>query len=509
MKVQDAFRAQYFLDFIETELKEIEEALRVLDFFDSSILDILQGFVEPLYQELDQIILPTIVYEIDVNRPNLRGNSPKKRYESFFINERGFTSQARTLLKRYPLLEQYIKNLIQQSFDSLLMSINRFRENKAELTEWLAKDLRIQKILPLRGADRHGCQQALLFVFSSDFKIIYKPVDLRPDLLFARFTEKLKLEFPFNLKGLEIRSYKNYGWIKYIEKNGCFQKQDIENFYRRAGVLLGIADALNYTDGHFENLMADEAFPVLLDGETLFQNYEQTVIDVKNILSTLLVQKVTDSETIDFLNSAFQAPAGTKCERLKTYAIQDHTDNIEVRYQFLSSPIDHHLPTLNHVSYPAHAYIAEIVEGYKFVYKRISDKVRAILDDVEWWKTLGLIRSRILLRDTLAYVYLLRKLQLPDQLTSVEKAKKMLHEKLGNTPYSEYEINDLLSLNIPYFFHYPHKKSLYDSHGHEYSNVFTETAIERLKKQFLSRSDKKMEFDCEILRRHIVPLTNN
>lgn len=78
--------------------------------------------------------------------------------------------------------------------------------------------------------------------------------------------------------------------------------------------------------------------------------------------------------------------------------------------------------------------------------------------------------------------------------------------KLGITPYSRYEAEDLLSLNIPYFYHTPSERHLYDAKNNRYDNVFSETAINRLQEQFFMRSDVKMNFDCQILSRHLVPL---
>ena len=59
---------------------------------------------------------------------------------------------------------------------------------------------------------------------------------------------------------------------------------------------------------------------------------------------------------------------------------------------------------------------------------------------------------------------------------------------------------------IPYFYHFPGKKSLYDSNQREYADVFTETGIKQLQNELLERSKEKMEFNCEIIKTHLVPL---
>lgn len=243
----------------------------------------------------------------------------------------------------------------------------------------------------------------------------------------------------------------------------------------------------------------------MIDGETFFQNYEQPVEESKNILTTLLVQKINDKVKSPFLNSALQAPSGIKFEYLKTHAIQDHTDEIKVRYCGINPSQHHHCPVLEKEPKPAHEYVSHIVEGYRFGYERITKNVKGIVNNETWWRAIGQVKVRILLRETIVYTYLLRKIQQPEMVAAKKEAESFLFEKLGKTPYSEYEVEDLLTLNIPYFYHIPNQRHLYDGRRKKYPNVFGETSVIRLKRQFLNRSEKKMQFDCEILLRHLVP----
>lgn len=509
MKLLDAFRAQYFLSTIENELIRVEKEFYSCDCFSKTLYVILQEFSSFIAVELDQLLLPTITFEIHKakEKGSLVGLTPEERYKSFFVDDKAYTKHARLIIDKYPLLFEMIDKFIFQTFDSLALSLKRYLHDQIELRIWLdlPDGIKILQIEPLSGADRHQSQQALLFTFSNDLKMIYKPVDLSPDFLMAEFISKLDLPTSFALKGQDVLSKKSYGWIKFIQHQPCQNLREVENFYRRAGILLSIADALNYTDGHCENLIASGAFPILIDCETLFQNYEQTVIVNKSILTTLLVQKIDNDNENQFLNSALQASYGTKYEYFQTHALQDHTDQISISYCGINPTPHHHCPVLKDKVEQAHDYVSYIIEGYRFGYGRITAKVENILSDQVWWETLSKIKARILLRETVAYLYLLRKIQQPDGVTSRKKTKSILLEKLGMTPYSTYEMEELLNLNIPYFYHIPGQRHLYDGNGHEYSNTFSENGIDRLKKQFLARSDKKMHFDCEILSRHLIP----
>lgn len=83
------------------------------------------------------------------------------------------------------------------------------------------------------------------------------------------------------------------------------------------------------------------------------------------------------------------------------------------------------------------------------------------------------------------------------------EVENFLKEKLGNTIYTEYEVSDLMTLNIPYFYQSPGEKHIFDGSGRKYSNVFQNTAIEVMKNQMLNRSEAKKQFDCEIIRKHL------
>lgn len=511
MKVQDVFRAQYFLANVERWIEQLEFDLHRFPCFATSLKDLLLKSSISLLIELDQTILPSIVFEIHKAKglSLLQGNVSEARYVSFFIREDGYTDCARELVLKYPFLFEMLDGLTEQSFRALALCIERYWHDRFDLRIWLElpSTVKITHIEPLKGADRHQRQQAFLITFSDGSKVIYKPVDLNADLLLKEFTESLSLPPPYNLKAMEVLPQKGYGWIKYINAKPCNSIAEVQDFYIRQGVLLAVADALNYTDGHCENLIADGAFPILIDGETCFQNYHYSIVTQKNILSTMLIQKLPELPQEEvFLNSAIQAPFGFKCESLETHAVNDHTDEIEIRYRGINPAPQHHCPIFNNEPINAIAYVEFILRGYCFAYDYITSRASDILNAKKWWEKLGRARSRIVLRETATYLYLLRCIQQPDLVISRDKCEAFLREKLGNTPYTNYEVRELLALNIPYFYHLPEEHHLYDSSGNVYPNVFPHTALESLKKQFLERSDEKKAFDCQIISRHLTLL---
>lgn len=504
MKVQDVFRAQYFLACLEKEMKRAEESLSHLPCFSISLHDLLVNFSSHLLIELDQLLLPTIVNEIHKAKHLglLQGKNSKERYTSFFVNDIGYTPHAKNIVAQYPLLFELIDNLIKQTFDSLVLCLTKFWRDRNDIRHWLqsSSELMITQVQPLNNSDRHRKLQSILICFDCEEMLIYKPVDLLPDFLFGEFAAFLDLDKPYNLRTLNVLPKGEYGWMEYIHQKVCNSSAEVKNFYCRSGVLLAVADALNYTDGHCENLIAYGEFPILIDNETFFQNYEKTISEQKNILSTLLIQKVTDDHA--HLNSALQAPSGIKFESLKTHSINDHTDEIEVRYFGINSSEYHHAPVFKNKPQQASDHFQDIIEGYSYAYDRISSKIEDVLANVEWWERVSKVRARIVIRETMSYVYLLRKIQQPENMACLS-SETMLREKLGVTAYTDYEVSDLLTSNIPYFYHLPGERHLYDGNGHRYDNVFSETAVEVMKQQLTCRSEEKKAFDCDIIARHL------
>lgn len=505
MKTPDAFRAQYYLGKLEKEILRMARSLSPLPMFATPLPALLTNFSSNLVYELDQLILPTIVFELQASKEAglLIGSTGSERYTSFFVEGSTYTINAKNIISKYPFLFELMDDLIIQTFDALNLCLKRYCEDQSEIDKWLgfSQKTSIATIQPLGSADRHRRQLAIVITFLNGKKIIYKPVDLTPDILFKEFIHYLELDQPYDIRSLNVLPRDEYGWMEFIDHEACNTIEEVQNFYRRSGVLLAVTDALNYTDGHYENLIAYREFPILLDNETLFQNYEESILDQKNILSTMLIQKITGDPS-EYLNSALQAPPGPKFENLHTHAINDHTDDIEIRYTAVTSTTHHHSPSMDGISFNSSNFAMEVVEGYCYAYERISNKKDDILNNTEWWDRVSTSRARIVIRETMTYAYLLRKMQQPEYLSKAE-ADKFLRSKLGETPYTENEMKDLLSLNVPYFYHSPGEKNLYDARGHKYDDVFHKPAVEGMKKMLLNLSEEKKLFNCKIISRHL------
>jgi lantibiotic modifying enzyme len=352
---------------------------------------------------------------------------------------------------------------------------------------------------------RHG-KQALLFTFASGAKVIFKPTDLGPDKLFTEFVSALHLPDLYDLRCMRALPRNGYGWLEYIPPTECTSIQEVEDYYRRAGVLIAITDSLNYCDGHFDNLIASGPYPVLIDCETLFHSFRHIDSEVgeRSILFTGLIQKPPKADSGRGFTAALQTPGIERFEFLHTYAINDHTDDLAVRYRGVSSEVSSNCPSLKGHFQTAHDFIEEVSDGFITAYDHITRQNERILSEVGWWNSVSATRARQLVRHTLYYLLLIRKIQqisVTSCSAAIDVLRPLLHSKTALLEkLVEYEITDLLRYDVPFFYHHPGNCDLYDGNDARYPNYFCQSAVAEIRQRFTERSEAYRDRSVEILR---------
>lgn len=510
MKFIDGFRAQYYLQKLLLAKKEIESQLSKLQKIwpKIEICSISEDICEQLSRQIDQVILPIIVYEI-VLAGKLPGKTAGMRYQSFFLQNQNWTQRARSIPSRYPFLFQMIEIMIKSSLNNIKNILERIREDYLELkNSILSLDNSPLIGLNFGISDRHvnGQQTAILY-FSSRRRLIYKPVDLRSNFLLAKFIDLVGFEKPFDLLVPKILPKEGYGWIEFIYPWPCKNDTEVRGYYKRAGVLLAVADALNYCDGHMENLIASSGYPVLIDTETLFQAFGEVDPDLgeRSVLFTGLIEKPPNNETEKGFTAAFQAPSPSRYELLFPYAVNDHTDEIAVHYRGFASLQSSNSPVLKNVIQTPSGFIEDFVNGFSFGYGCISKKVKNWLEEEDWWEGLNKVKVRQLIRHTLYYELLIRKIQQPRGCISAKAAYDIVYDLLYSKSQdlrvvANYEAKEILKLDVPFFYHFPGLPHLYDGNGRCYLNYFNRSAFDEIFDRTKKRSEKYARRNIEIIK---------
>ena len=512
MKFKDSLRAQYYLRLAHESLSKILEELigSGLCATRGGATDCTDTLLEQMSDESDQIILPVVAFALNEAKQGGRlvGRNSKERYDSFFISGNQWSQMALGIIELYPHAMTMVRRYWETATNNVLECLKRLSDDNPLLEKLGAtRDNNLTGIKVL-GSDRHRVgRQALLLTFGHDLRIVYKPASLAPEKLYAQFLGMIDLPRPFDLMAPLVVDRDDYGWIGFIDYRGCENLAQVSNYYRRSGVLLAVSDCLNYCDGHFDNLIAHGEYPVLIDCETLFHVLPSaaSVIEERSILYTGLIEKAPKKGELRGFTAALQTPIVNRLELLHPNPIRDHTDRLEVRFRGVSDETTHNCPILNGVGQTPHGFIKEVSEGYSFAYDLITERSKEILQTKAWWESVVGVKVRQLIRHTLYYAYLIRRIQQPECCSSEAVMQKTLFDLLlkDNSPLVtlvNYESQDLVQLDIPYFYHYPGYPDLYRGDDIRIDGYFQETAVDQLRRNFLVRSSAYRDRMVDIIR---------
>ena len=121
---------------------------------------------------------------------------------------------------------------------------------------------------------------------------MYKPTDLTTYRLSEDFVQWLGLDARHACYLPQVLPRGGYGWMEFVPHLGCRSEGDVRKFFLRSGVLLAIAESLNFADGHAGNLVARGSYPVIVDQETLLHNHSVALAgEHPDVLATLIVQR--------------------------------------------------------------------------------------------------------------------------------------------------------------------------------------------------------------------------
>lgn len=172
---------------------------------------------------------------------------------------------ARILTNQFTSCIKSIKSFLQRlARDQHLLCDSFLNHNQI----WVIEDIKPQ------GDFHNGIQSVYILSWRSNInnnvkKICYKTRNLRADRLFYEIIKYINIHFTTKHYVPSYIYRDKYGWQEYIYYSLCHTVEEIKNFYYRLGSLLAIAKLLKVTDIHHGNVIAYNAFPIIIDFETL------------------------------------------------------------------------------------------------------------------------------------------------------------------------------------------------------------------------------------------------
>ncbi len=499
-----------------------------LPFDPETVIDVLlMNLPEPLLTRLGR----TMVLELNVARlqGSLDGDTPQERFQSFIRRLRQ-PEEAIAILAEYPVLAR-----------QLILCVAQWAEVGLEFLERLCSDWETIRgcfspaddpglLVELAGGagDTHrGGRSVMVARFDSGFQIVYKPKSLAIDGHFQDILAWLNgcgCQPP--LRPLTILDRGAYGWVEYVEYQGCTTIAEIERFYRRLGAYLALLYALNATDFHLENLIASGEHPMLIDLETLlqpqFDRFDAAQADMAAeqamansvLLVGLLPQRLWSRDEYEGIDISGLGGAGGQLspDRVPQLASAG-TDEMRYVRQRIELPGEANRPSLDGVEASALDHVEDIVNGFSAMVRLLMDHRGELLASDGPLAQFAQDEIRVLLRPTRTYDQLLFESFHPDMLRQGLERDLLLDRLWLVVPERPYmagvvaaEQADLRQGDIPVFTTRPTSLDLWSAGGDVIGNVLTETGMALVQRRLRQLDDRDLRRQVWFIRASLATL---
>lgn len=452
--------------------------------------------------------------------------NPKRYYYKMFV-ELHRKDVFQQLFTAYPMLARLLCQevyLFTKATNRLLARLLKDEEVIIEHFE-LAESLgQITGILSDISDSHNGGEGVVIMEFSSGFKLVYKPRCLRISEAYGEFCQWINHQLDVKVKIISTLSRADYGWMEFIEHEACTTEEEVQDYYQRAGILLGIAHVLGASDFHAENVIASGADPVLIDHETLLQpqvNHHEHKVDQpqtekqklasESILRTHLLPMYTRSLGIPSdVISGFGSIQGHNHILLHIKSIANvNMDNMQMNKKAVRKPFVHNVPVLDQRPCPIHHYGEAVKKGFTMVYKLLYEQKQQLADEKGELRFFDDINLRFLFRSTQVYASILDNLLSPRYLSSATlygiRLELLSRAFVTTTTKPIYwavnarEREEMLLRDIPCFSFYSNDKILRVSEDETVSDYFKTSCIQAILNRLDILGDEDLAFQLKVI----------
>jgi type 2 lantibiotic biosynthesis protein LanM len=449
----------------------------------------------------------------ELQRNALEGSTPNQRYRSFFLREGKIADGLDQLIKDYRPIQIHVNRVCMNTADAICEAIQRLGADITEIRRWTGRPCDAVVQFEMTESDPHlDGRRVIIFTFSTSEVLVYKPRSVSIDAVATQFIKRLMPPSEFQPIIANVLDRGSYGWCEHLRAATFISKPQIHCYYRNAGALIAIADLMNFGDGHFENIIASKMGPSIVDCETFFQNYRPDT--EKNILFTGMLNIPENREQIGGSMAGLDSYGSGRTQYTATRILNERSDNLRVGFNRFSLDAPLNAPVFENQIHGLYPYIDDVIEGLRQTYRHIQTAREALLDDDALWHKVNHCRVRQILRPTLVYVTLLRRLEQPDLATSVTKQSAYLREKLTTISTRvkkqliDDEITRLMSGDIPTFHSRPGGTTLESDLGTRYEAFYDTPASEQIRQHISSLDKESTETQVNLLQSSVTPWSN-
>lgn len=506
--------------FIDTARKKLgKEVISIHDVLSESAVRDLEGF---LLNRLSLVCSGVLTLELNIARlsNSLRGSSSSQRYADF-ITQIGRKDSIEKFFVRYSVAARLIAMLIDMWVSATSEFIKRLNDDSTYIKDMMCKQS-MGKVTNIEDglSDPHNYGRTTkVITFDSGYKILYKPKSLGIDESYNRILEWFNERNPtLQFRVTRIIDKGNYGWVEFVENRPCTNLDQIKRFYRRSGMNLFLLYLLGSTDIHFENIIADGEYPVLVDFETIIPPY--TISSSNNaddlakriltysVLNTgLLPRWEFDRDKIVGYDSS--GLGGGENGKLLPFKIPKlinlRSDFMQLIFERGISKGGRNRPIINGSIQSAENYVNEIESGFLDMHKFVSENKDQLLNVDSPFLNIRGLNIRFVNRNTRFYYDILYKSLHPNYLVDgVERSLEidivartaMLNGQEHLWPIVVKEKEDLERMDIPIILTNSDSKKIDQGE----SDLFIESAYDRVLSRINCVENLDVEYQIGLIR---------
>lgn len=184
-----------------------------------------------------------------------------------------YTAGFSLVVERYPLLVKKLLAIIELQIHNYQAFALHFSQNLNSISQAFSipsENLVLCHIVGDLSDPHQGGKSVLRLEFEDGNRIFYKPRSLTIDAAWGNFIQRLlNAGFPTGLYSPTVLDCGDYGFMQEVSYLDKLSLDDIHSYYRNAGGLCCVVSMLGGSDFHYENIIAYNTIPVLVDVETL------------------------------------------------------------------------------------------------------------------------------------------------------------------------------------------------------------------------------------------------
>lgn len=226
-----------------------------------------------LRRELCNFCAPAIYEQFAIARMTGETTTGRtSRYDQFIADMK--SGGIRRLFEDRPVLLRLMAVITRQWLETSREFVVRLDADLPAIRRDILGSDRAAQVATIEGdlSDPHnGGRSVRIVTFADGARVVYKPKDLRLDIVWLKLIEQLNAAGPpIDLKAMRAIARDGFGWTEFIDHastdaTGCKQ------FFRRAGAWLALFHCFVANDMHQENMIASGDYPVPIDLETILQ----------------------------------------------------------------------------------------------------------------------------------------------------------------------------------------------------------------------------------------------